>query len=93
MASNIIRETCHSARAIERYITSFKQVLMCQRKYMTLEETAFAVHKTPRLVQEYLDIIGMYKEKGYIMERLMEFEVEMETAEEFYEPYYSIHRR
>ena len=89
----VIRETCHSARAIERYITSFKQVLMCQRKHMTLEETAFAVHKTPRLVQEYLDIIGMYKEKGYIMERLMEFEVEMETAEEFYEPYYSIHRR
>ena len=89
----VIRETCHSARAIERYITSFKQVLMCQRKQMTLEETAFAVHKTPRLVQEYLDIIEMYKEKGYIMERLMEYEVKMETAEEFYEPYYNTHRR
>lgn len=89
----VIRETCHSARAIERYITSFKQVLMCRRRRMTLEEIAFAVHKTPRLVQEYLDIIETYKEKGYIMERLMEFEVAMETAEEFYEPYYSIHRR
>ena len=52
-----------------------------------------AVHKTPRLVQEYLDIIEMYKEKGYIMERLMEYEVKMETAEEFYEPYYNTHRR
>ena len=89
----VIRETCHSARAIERYITSFKQVLMCQRKQMTLEETAFAVHKTPRLVQEYLDIIAIYKDKGYIMDRLLEYEVEMETAEEFYEPYYSTHRK
>lgn len=89
----VIRETCHSARAIERYITSFKQVLMCQRKQMSLEETAFAVHKTPRLVQEYLDIIGMYREKGYIIERLLEYEVEMETAEEFYEPYYNTHKR
>ena len=89
----VIRETCHSARAIERYITSFKQILMCQRKQMTLEETAFAVHKTPRLVQEYLDIIEMYKEKGYIMDRLMEYEVEMETAVEFYEPYYNTHQR
>ncbi len=89
----VIRETCHSARAIERYITSFKLVLMCQRKRMTLEETAFAVHKTPRLVREYLDIIEMYKERGYILDRLMEYEVEMETAEEFYEPYYNTHRR
>ena len=89
----VIRETCHSARAIERYITSFKQVLMCQRKQMTLEETAFAVHKTPRLVQEYLDIIEMYKEKGYIMDRLMEYEVKMETAVEFYEPCYNTHQR
>ena len=66
---------------------------MCQRKRMTLEETAFAVHKTSRLVREYLDIIEMYKERGYILDRLMEYEVEMETAEEFYEPYYNTHRR
>jgi len=89
----VIRDTCHSARAIERYITSFKQVLMCRRKQMSLEETAFAVHKTPRLVQEYLDIIEAYKDKGYIMDQLLEYEVAMETAEEFYEPYYSIHRK
>ena len=66
----VIRETCHSARAIERYITSFKQVLMCQRKKMTLEETAFAVHKTPRLVQEYLDIIAIYKDQATDLERI-----------------------
>ncbi|NLE56510.1 MAG: DUF1670 domain-containing protein [Lentisphaerae bacterium] len=89
----VIRETCHSARAIERYITSFKQILMCYRKQMTIEEIAFAVHKTARLVQEYIDIIELYKEKGYIMDRMMEFEVKMETAEEFYEPYYNTRRR
>ena len=42
---------------------------------------------------EYLDIIDKYKEKGYIMDRLLEYEVEMETAEEFYEPYYNTHRK
>jgi len=89
----VIRETCHSARAIERYITGFKQILMCYRKQMTVEEIAFAVHKTPRLVREYIDIIEDYKEKGYIMDRLMEYEVEMETAEEIYEPYYNTHQR
>ncbi|MFA6816269.1 MAG: DUF1670 domain-containing protein, partial [Lentisphaeria bacterium] len=50
----VMRETYHSARAIERYITSFKQVLMCQRKGMNLHETSFAVKKTPRLVKEYI---------------------------------------
>jgi hypothetical protein len=89
----VIRETCHSAKAIERYITGFKQILMCYRRQMTVEEIAFAVHKTPRLVREYLDIIEDYREKGYIMDRLMEYEVKMETAEEFYEPYYNTHRR
>ena len=46
-----------------------------------------------RLVQEYLDIIELYKEKGYIMDQLMEYEVEMGTAGEFYEPDYNTHRR
>ncbi len=89
----VIRETCHSARAIERYITSFKQVLMCVRKNMTLEETAFAVHKTPKLVGEYLTIVDEYKDKGYILEQLLNYEIEEETAEEYYEPYYNTHLR
>jgi len=84
----VIRETCHSSKAIERYITSFKQILMCYRKGMSLEEISFTVKKTTRLVKEYLEIIDEYKSQNYILDKLMDFEVNMETAVEHYEPYY-----
>jgi len=84
----VMRETYHSARAIERYITSFKQVLMCQRKGMNLHETSFAVKKTPRLVKEYISIINDYKNKGYILDTILQYEIKMETASQFYEPSY-----
>ncbi len=75
-----IRETCHSARAIERYITSFKQILLCYRKGMNIDEIAFSVRKTKNLVQEYLDIIEFYKERSYILDNLLNYEVKIETA-------------
>lgn len=89
----VIRETFHSARAIERYITSFKQILMCRRNGMSAAQTAFTVRKNERLVNEYINIIAEYEEKGYILDKLMEFEVETETAQELYDPYYNTHRR
>lgn len=85
----VMRETCHSSRAIERYITSFKQILLCHKKGMPVEEIAFAVHKTRSLVNEYMAIVDEYKDKGYIIDRLMDFEVEQQTAGEIYEPYYN----
>ena len=65
---------------------------MHEKKY-ALEETAFAVHKTPKLVREYLIIVDEYKDKGYILERLLNYEIEEEAAEEYYEPYYNAHLR
>ncbi|MCQ2050355.1 MAG: DUF1670 domain-containing protein [Candidatus Saccharibacteria bacterium] len=76
----VIRETCHSARAIERYITSFKQILLCYRKGMNLDEISFSVRKTKNLVQEYLDIIDNYKDRMYILEKLENYEVDVETV-------------
>ena len=64
------RETYHSFRAIERYITSFKQILLCHRKGMNLDEIAYSVRKTKNLVQEYLNIIDEYKERNYILDKL-----------------------
>lgn len=75
----VIRETCHSARAIERYITSFKQILLCYRKGMNIDEIAFSVRKTKNLVQEYLDIIEIYKDRMYILDKLENYEVRVET--------------
>lgn len=79
MVQEVIRETCHSARAIERYITSFKQILLCYRKEMNIDEIAFSVRKTKNLVQEYLDIIEFYKDRMYILNKLENYEVRVET--------------
>lgn len=76
----VSRETYHSFPAIERYITAFKQILLCWKKGMSLEEIAFSVRKTKRLVKEYLNIIDEYKEQNYILDRLLEFEVNIETS-------------
>lgn len=89
----VMRETCHSSRAIERYITGFKQILLCSQKGMPVEEIAFTVHKTVRLVNEYMAIVEEYKDRGYIIDRLMNFEVNQETAGEIYEPYYNPYRK
>lgn len=85
----VIRETCHSSKAIERYITSFKQILICHRNGMSIAEISFAVKKTIRLVKEYMKIIDEYKSCNYILDNLMNFEVKMETAGEYYEPHYN----
>ena len=39
----VSRETYHSPEAIHRYIMNFKQVLLCRRKGLLIEEIAFAV--------------------------------------------------
>lgn len=80
----VMRETCHSAWAIERYITSFRKVLLCYRKGMTRKEIAYSVKMTPLLVNEYLLIIDNYKERGYILDRLENLEVKIENTVESY---------
>jgi len=76
----VSRETYHSYPAIERYITAFKQILLCWQKGMTADEIAFSVRKTKRLVNEYLLIIEEYKDRKYILDRLLNFEVNIETS-------------
>lgn len=78
----VSRETYHSLAAIQRYISTFKQVLLCKRRGMSLEEIAYAVGRSKRLVREYEVIIEEYKEKNYVMQSLLKFEVEMETRSE-----------
>lgn len=75
----VSRETCHSLPAIQRYISAFKQILLCKQKGMTSEETAYSVGKTVRLVVEYEKIIEEYKEKNYVIEALLNSEIEIEN--------------
>ena len=51
--SQVINLTKHSARAIERYITNFRQVFTCKTNGMTVQETAHATKLSQRLVEEY----------------------------------------
>lgn len=78
----VSRETYHSLAAIQRYISTFKQVLLCKKKGMSTEEIAYALNRTKRLIQEYETIIEEYKDNNYIMEDLMKFEVPMESRAE-----------
>lgn len=75
----VSRETMHSLPAIQRYISTFKQVLLCKQKGMKTEEVAFSIGRTVRLVKEYEIIIEGYKEKNYIMEALLNSEIGTES--------------
>ena len=59
----VCRETQHSPEAVLRYITNFKQVLLCRRKKLDNTETAFATKLSLRLVEEYQRLIDNYAKK------------------------------
>jgi len=75
----VSRETSHSLPAIQRYISAFRQILLCKQKGMSTEETAFSIGRTERLVREYEFIIEEYKEKNYVMEALLSSKIGTET--------------
>jgi len=54
------RETYHSLYAIERYISTFRQIMLCKDNHMNTDEVAFAIGKSKRLVKEYELIIDGY---------------------------------
>jgi DNA-binding CsgD family transcriptional regulator len=54
------RLTRHSPRSVSRYITNFKQVLLCHQKGLTREETAHATRIAKRVVDEYHELFKEY---------------------------------
>jgi predicted transcriptional regulator len=77
----VCRETLHSPEAVHRYITAFKQVLLCQRKGLSVEETAFAVKHSVRLVCEYRELIAEIGEHNSALRNLLKYESENSTKE------------
>ena len=73
------RETYHSLQAIQRYISTFRQVLLCMQKGMTIEQIAFATDRTKRLIREYEQIIEEYKNGNYNMKQLLSSEPHIES--------------
>ena len=78
-AQQTSRETYHSLQAIQRYISMFRQVLLCIQKGMTTEQIAFATGRTKRLIREYEQIIEEYKNGNYNMKQLLRSEVHIEN--------------
>jgi hypothetical protein len=70
---SVAKETNHSFEAIQNYIGTFKQVLLCRKKGMTTEEIAFAIKRTARLVQEYEVIIKHYGQQSQVLNKLLDF--------------------
>lgn len=75
----VCRETFHSTGAVQRYISTFKQVLLCKQKNMNTDEIAFAIKHTKRLVLEYENLIEEYKENNYVLSELLKFEAKVES--------------
>jgi len=75
---DVSRETFHSPEAINRYIVAFKQVLMCRRKHLAIEQTAFAVKMSKSLVMEYWNMIDEMKSKSIFLDDLLNIMDKME---------------
>jgi len=75
----VSRETYHSLAAIQRYIGTFRKVLICWHNGMNREEIAFSVGHTKRLIKEYEEIIEEYKEQGHIIENLINCDINVES--------------
>ena len=58
--SQVVNLTKHSTRAIDRYITNFRQVFTCKTKGLTVQETAHATKLSKRLVEEYHRLFDEY---------------------------------
>jgi len=68
------RETDHSPEAIHRYIQAFKQVWLCRRKGLSLQETAFALKMSPRLILEYHRLLDAMQTNSTPIEKLLQIE-------------------
>jgi hypothetical protein len=58
--SQVVNLTKHSTKAIDRYITNFRQVFTCKTKGLTVDETARATKLSKRLVEEYHRLFDDY---------------------------------
>lgn len=62
-ADQIARETHHSLAAVDRYLADFDRVRQCRQLGMNPEQIAFTLHHSPRLVQQYLELVKELESK------------------------------
>ncbi len=54
--TEICRQTHHSPEAVAQYLALFTRVLHLQAADFTVAEMAFLLHRSPRLIQQYVDL-------------------------------------
>lgn len=69
----VARETRHSPEAIHRYICNFKQVLLCQQKGLSVQETSFAAKISQRLVGEYHALSEAFSEQNDLFKEILQY--------------------
>jgi len=67
----VSRETYHTPEAIQRYISTFRQVLLCRKKGFDTNQIAYVIGHTQRLVKEYEKIIEHYQDQGYVLDQII----------------------
>lgn len=80
------RETFHSYEAIQRYIGTFKKVLLCFRKGLSKEEVCAATGHSPKLIQQYLDLISEFQQRGIVLEQIENYDAKIESHFELHPP-------
>jgi hypothetical protein len=68
----IAKTIYHSLSAIERYTIGFARVILIKEKGFTIDEIAFVVQISQRLVKEYLTLYEKHKKNPNSKERLAE---------------------
>jgi len=68
----IARIIYHSLHSIERYTISFSRIVLLKEKGLSVEDIAFVVQLSKRLVSEYLSLYNKYKQMPQYKERLDE---------------------
>lgn len=70
-----VAETCritkHSTRAVDRYITNFRQVFTCKINGLSVEETSRATRLSKRLVEEYHRLFDEYAVTSFKFDQLL----------------------
>jgi len=69
----VARDTNHSYQAIQNYIGTFRQVVLCKKNGMSSDEIAFAIKRSRRLVREYEKIIEYYGKQSRTLKQLLDF--------------------
>lgn len=70
----VARETNHSFAAIQRYIGSFRRVILCRQNGIDFQKTSHVLNMSRKLLEQYNQIIDQYVAQNKNLEQMMIFQ-------------------